>query len=706
MSGPADGKRTPIEKVQSAASAARRGFSELSGVEDEGAKKLPSIPAGTSHKRTGIDKVQGAVSAARRGFSALSGVEDEGAAPKLPGVPAAAGKGVARVQGAASAAKRAFGALSGAPDESPGAPAPKTSLAAGLRNAGAGGGKTAPGTQQSARGAGLEIAAKIAKGAASGGAVGAARAGAVALLKNKKTRKIILIAVAVLLIGQLAAAGMAASLVTAATSATDAQMDAATDQAASDADIDDEVVVSTKSLGRAHNIPWPILASMQKHTKTEPDMEKLTAALDAIDPSGETRDIDAGVTFEASEGVQMVREDNAEAVEAAVLVRTTYVDAIATLDGFDEKSAGKAYDQALEWSLGQTQSCPASASATASGDIASLTVKSAPMNGDQEVIAKTIIGITKSYIIGDSVKQVRAAEIAVATSIVETTLLNHTEKVDHDSLGIFQQRDSWGTDAQRIRPDWATARFYETMVTVFMWDVESQGSVAQKVQVSAYPDRYNEQLPEAKAIVATLWNVSPAVAVPADSTGFWSGGILSGASTATAGDAKSASASTESTSCVQATGLWVVPYTIIPTPPVIYDWYGNRIYAPEKTDHSGIDFSMDGGLPIYAVSSGTVLVVGTNASYGCGYYIQIQHEGAVMRYCHFESISPLSKGDTVVAGQEIGKSGTTGKSSGTHLHFDISVDGKTTDPVFFMKERGVDFSTLLKAVDVIGPYHG
>jgi hypothetical protein len=552
------------------------------------------------------------------------------------------------------------------------------------------------------RGVGLEIAAKVAKGAASGGAAGAVKAGAVAVLKNKRTRNIVLGVVAALVVIQISIVGMTATLIATATSSVAAQTEAATVEAVSAADVSAEIITASQELGSSYNIPWPILASMRKHTNAEPDTAALANALNASDPDREKRDIDAGATYQPTDGVQVVREDNAEAVAAAEYVRTTYVDAIASLAGFDESSAGRVYDRAMTWSLGQMQSCPTSASVTASGDTSGLTVKGVAMNADQETIGKTIIGITKTYVDGDSTRQIRAAEIAVATSIVETILMNHTEKVDHDSLGIFQQRDTWGSDEQRIRPDWATARFFETMITVPMWDVADQGTVAQKVQVSAFPAEYTKRMTEAKAIVATLWNVSPALEVPADSTGYWARSIL-GAGTTTS--YVHGAVSTASVTCVQATGMWVAPYTILPKAPVIYDWYGNRIWAPELKNHSGIDFSMDGGLPIFAVSSGTVLLVGSNAAYGCGYYIQIQHEGSVMRYCHFESISPLKVGDAVVAGQEVGKSGTTGKSTGTHLHFDISVDGKTTDPVMFMKERGVDF-TLLEATGRIGPYHG
>ncbi|GAB1819602.1 hypothetical protein [Herbidospora sp. RD11066] len=101
----------------------------------------------------------------------------------------------------------------------------------------------------------------------------------------------------------------------------------------------------------------------------------------------------------------------------------------------------------------------------------------------------------------------RAAVIAIATVIVETSLQNISEEVDHDSLGLFQQRASWGTAAQRLNPAWATNAFLDKMVRLYpnnSWRTAPVGEVAQAVQVSAYPDRYQVEANDAQKIVNAL----------------------------------------------------------------------------------------------------------------------------------------------------------------------------------------------------------
>ncbi|WP_203994939.1 hypothetical protein, partial [Sphaerisporangium rufum] len=98
----------------------------------------------------------------------------------------------------------------------------------------------------------------------------------------------------------------------------------------------------------------------------------------------------------------------------------------------------------------------------------------------------------------------RAAVIAVTTVIVETSLQNISEEVDHDSLGLFQQRASWGTAAQRLDPIWATNAFLSKMLSKYpsnSWKTAPIGEVCQAVQVSAYPDRYQPQAADAQLIV-------------------------------------------------------------------------------------------------------------------------------------------------------------------------------------------------------------
>ncbi|MEV0588740.1 VCBS repeat-containing protein [Nonomuraea sp. NPDC050310] len=102
----------------------------------------------------------------------------------------------------------------------------------------------------------------------------------------------------------------------------------------------------------------------------------------------------------------------------------------------------------------------------------------------------------------------RAAVIAITTTIVESTIQNVAEKVDHDSLGLFQQRDSWGSESNRLDPVWATNRFLDSMISKYpegSWASAPIGEVCQAVQVSAYPDRYQTQAADAGKIVDALW---------------------------------------------------------------------------------------------------------------------------------------------------------------------------------------------------------
>ncbi|MFY1689429.1 hypothetical protein [Plantactinospora sp. WMMB782] len=105
----------------------------------------------------------------------------------------------------------------------------------------------------------------------------------------------------------------------------------------------------------------------------------------------------------------------------------------------------------------------------------------------------------------------RAAVIAITTTIVESTIQNISEEVDHDSLGLFQQRASWGTRAQRLNPGWATNAFLDKMLRVYpnnSWATAPIGEVCQAVQVSAYPSYYQPEAADAQRIVSALWSGS------------------------------------------------------------------------------------------------------------------------------------------------------------------------------------------------------
>ena len=89
----------------------------------------------------------------------------------------------------------------------------------------------------------------------------------------------------------------------------------------------------------------------------------------------------------------------------------------------------------------------------------------------------------------------RAWVIALATSMQETHLHNYGNLGhlnDHDSLGLFQQRPSsgWGKPAQIVKPNYAATKFYKALTHVHNWNKLPLTVAAQKVQVSAFGDRY------------------------------------------------------------------------------------------------------------------------------------------------------------------------------------------------------------------------
>ncbi|GGQ48317.1 hypothetical protein GCM10010166_15630 [Couchioplanes caeruleus subsp. azureus] len=104
----------------------------------------------------------------------------------------------------------------------------------------------------------------------------------------------------------------------------------------------------------------------------------------------------------------------------------------------------------------------------------------------------------------------RAAVIAVTAAIAESTLHNYTVAVDHDSLGLFQQRPSqgWGQPGQLADPRHATHAFLNAMIRKHpagSWQSGDIGQICQRVQGSAFPLAYAPEEHDAHLIVAALW---------------------------------------------------------------------------------------------------------------------------------------------------------------------------------------------------------
>jgi murein DD-endopeptidase MepM/ murein hydrolase activator NlpD len=100
--------------------------------------------------------------------------------------------------------------------------------------------------------------------------------------------------------------------------------------------------------------------------------------------------------------------------------------------------------------------------------------------------------------------------------------------------------------------------------------------------------------------------------------------------------------------------------------------------------HAGIDLAGPVGTPIYATADGTVSEAGYNSG-GYGNLIKLNHgRGIETRYGHLSAIM-VSPGQRIVRGQQIGRMGSTGRSTGSHLHYEVRIDGRAVNPIPFMK---------------------
>jgi murein DD-endopeptidase MepM/ murein hydrolase activator NlpD len=272
---------------------------------------------------------------------------------------------------------------------------------------------------------------------------------------------------------------------------------------------------------------------------------------------------------------------------------------------------------------------------------------------------------------------VRGQIIAVATALQESSLRNLGDlgaRNDHDSLGLFQQRPSqgWGSAAQVSDPTYAATAFYRRLVTVPGWQARALTEVAQAVQRSAYPTAYAKWETAATALVAT------------------------------------ATATTRSASAGSFCGAaWVKP---------VDGSIGDGFRTRQRPSHNGVDLIAARGSPIHAAGPGIVITVRCNAHrpsgaayscdvdgdpvtvLGCGWYVEIQHpDHTVTRYCHLGRHPSVAVGERVTAGHLIGVVGSSGHSSGPHLHLETHTEApagpaNAVVPTAFFRARGIDLT--------------
>ncbi len=130
---------------------------------------------------------------------------------------------------------------------------------------------------------------------------------------------------------------------------------------------------------------------------------------------------------------------------------------------------------------------------------------------------------------------------------------------------------------------------------------------------------------------------------------------------------------------VISSGSWPVPgYSRISSP------YGYRVHPILNTRklHTGIDIPAPTGTPAVAIDNGTVIFSGVQNGYGNT--LMIKHDdGKVTLYAHNDQLL-VSNGQRVKKGQVVTKVGSTGRSTGPHLHFEVRINGKTVNPTQYV----------------------
>lgn len=299
------------------------------------------------------------------------------------------------------------------------------------------------------------------------------------------------------------------------------------------------------------------------------------------------------------------------------------------------------------------------------------------LSPEQVANAATVVEVGKQQGVSP-----RGWVIAMATALQESKLKNLTHRGaanDHDSVGIFQQRPSqgWGTERQILLPVYSATKFYRKLLAVSDWQRMQLTEAAQAVQRSAFPGAYAKWEPLAAHLVLQVAGAKPAASATGSSA---------------APDAMTALRSCAAPGEISGSG-WTVP---------LRGSVSSGFRAPNRPEHQGVDVLAPRGSTIRAAGPGTVTVSVCNASSGtcdvdgglavkgCGWYVELDHGGgAVTRYCHMVAQPAVTVGQQVAAGDPLGGVGSSGNSTGPHLHFETRIGGEAVDPTAFLGARGV-----------------
>lgn len=268
--------------------------------------------------------------------------------------------------------------------------------------------------------------------------------------------------------------------------------------------------------------------------------------------------------------------------------------------------------------------------------------------------------------------------IGIMTAIGESSLqvLDHGDAAGPDSRGLFQQRanGAWGSYEDRMDPTISATNFFKALQKVDGWEDLEPTIAIHRVQINQDPFHYRQYQSTAQDIVTQL-------------SGGAGGSTASTASSATPTPSGSATpgASAPTNGC--SAGGTVLPLTApfdqtsgfgpreSPTAGAS-SWHPANDYQTRVSGSAAGKSGYSCGSPVFASQAGTVTVA-------AGYTLSVKSaEGYTISYLHmYPTDMEVAVGDAVTPGQEIGKVGSNGPSTGCHLDIRINTDGSTNDDV-------------------------
>jgi murein DD-endopeptidase MepM/ murein hydrolase activator NlpD len=248
------------------------------------------------------------------------------------------------------------------------------------------------------------------------------------------------------------------------------------------------------------------------------------------------------------------------------------------------------------------------------------------------------------------------APVAIVAALAAGKVESEMRNLDYGhgtSVGVLQLIDDHGSARQRLDPLFSVSWFYDGVQTFTAPGYAEMpvGALAQRQQRSAFPLEYAKEEGWATAVYAALEGTQPGTCAPL-AAGPWTHPLAPGTFTLTSGFGPRRS-----------------PGGI-----------GSR-------NHAGLDYGAPTGTPVFSASAGRVSFVGNGGGYGN--LVRVIHADGVETFYAHLSATAVTQGDDVQPGAPLGAVGSTGSSTGPHLHFEVRINGVPTDPRPWLTGHGV-----------------